>query len=127
VHDRSQIERTETMALPHRVRGSVAASSVVAPCRSGPPDRLREALRTPIEGCSFQHCAEKFLGEAMQAIPVVRRRSTLQVHPSALPASVFLTIVLHAQATSERSPFRATAMTCWPNWKLPASMAAGSS
>ena len=63
-------------------------------------------LRTPIEGRSFQHCAEKFLDEAMQAIPVVRRRSTLQVHPSALLASVFLTIVLHAQATSEHSPFR---------------------
>ncbi|MBL8582411.1 MAG: hypothetical protein JNL61_09315 [Rhizobiaceae bacterium] len=63
-------------------------------------------LQTPIEGRSFQHCAEKFLDEAMQAIPVVRRRSTLQVHPSALLASVFLTIVLHAQATSEHSPFR---------------------
>jgi hypothetical protein len=63
-------------------------------------------LRTPIEGRSFQHCAEKFLDEAMQAIPVVRRRSTLQVHPSALLASVFLTIILHAQATSEHSPFR---------------------
>ena len=63
-------------------------------------------LRSPIEGRSFQHCAEKFLDEAMQAIPVVRRRSTLQVHPSALLASVFLTIVLHAQATSEHNLFR---------------------
>lgn len=63
-------------------------------------------LRNPIEGRSFQHCAEKFLDEAMQAIPVVRRRSTLQVHPSALLASVFLTIVLHAQATSEHNLFR---------------------
>lgn len=66
------------------------------------------ALARPIEGRSFMNCAERFFEDATLPMPLSERRNNgFMVHPSAMLASVFLTIILYAHATSEHALFEA--------------------
>jgi len=58
------------------------------------------ALPQPIEGVSFFNCAERFFEQAALPVPVSSKRNGLMIHPSALLASLFLTVILYAQATA---------------------------
>jgi len=60
------------------------------------------ALPYPIEGASFFNCAERFFQEASLPMTPAHQRRGLMVHPSAMLASLFLTVILYAQATSKQ-------------------------
>ncbi len=63
------------------------------------------ALPRPIEGASFQRCAERFFEDASLPMPLNERKGRVYLHPSALLASLFITILLYAHATSEQPLF----------------------
>jgi len=62
-------------------------------------------LPRPIEGRSFDRCAERFFEDCRLPIAPGERRSGVMLHPSAMLASLFLTILLYAQAMSEQDLF----------------------
>lgn len=63
------------------------------------------ALARPIEGRSLMHCAERFLAEAPLVAPSANRGATLYLHPSAMLAGVFMTILVFAQMNAETAGF----------------------
>jgi hypothetical protein len=63
------------------------------------------ALPRPIEGVSFERCAERFFEDVSLPMPVNERRGKVYLHPSAMLASLFITILLYAQATIEQPLF----------------------
>ncbi|MGF1446370.1 MAG: hypothetical protein ACFBRM_09235 [Pikeienuella sp.] len=63
------------------------------------------ALPRPIEGASFQRCAERFFDDLALPAPLNQRRGQVYLHPSALLASLFITVLLYAQATTEQPLF----------------------
>ncbi|MEO0622950.1 MAG: hypothetical protein AAFU49_04080 [Pseudomonadota bacterium] len=62
-------------------------------------------LPRPIEGASFQRCAERFFEDVTLPMPLVERRDRVLLHPSAMLASLFITVLLYAQATTEQPLF----------------------
>ncbi len=64
-------------------------------------------LPRPIEGASFTRCAERFFEDVSLPMPLAQRRDRVLLHPSALLASLFITVLLYAQATTEQPLFDA--------------------
>jgi len=62
-------------------------------------------LPRPIEGRSFERCAERFFEDCRLPMALSDRRNAVMLHPSALLASLFLTILLYAQASGEQTLF----------------------
>lgn len=62
-------------------------------------------LPRPIEGANFQRCAERFFEDVSLPMPLTERRNRVLLHPSAMLASLFITILLYAQATTEQQLF----------------------
>lgn len=58
-------------------------------------------LPRPIEGASFQRCAERFFEDVSLPMPLAERKGRVYLHPSAMLASLFITVLLYAQATTE--------------------------
>lgn len=62
-------------------------------------------LPRQIEGRSFERCAEQFFEDCRLPAALSDRRNRVMLHPSAMLASLFLTILLYAQASSETDLF----------------------
>ncbi len=82
-------------------------------------------LPRPIEGVSFEKCAERFFSDASLPVPPGQRRDQVMVHPAALLASLFLTIVLYAHATSDQPLFDEEPLDVDLEGTVPAAVALG--
>ena len=67
-------------------------------------------LPRPIEGRSFERCAERFFEDCRLPMALSERRNAVMLHPSALLASLFITILLYAEAQSGQGLFGADAV-----------------
>lgn len=67
-------------------------------------------LPRPIEGATFRRCAERFFEDVSLPMPLAERRGKVYLHPSAMLASLFITVLLYAQATTEAPLFEAEAV-----------------
>lgn len=67
-------------------------------------------LPRPIEGSSFQRCAERFFEDVSLPMPLNERRGRVYLHPSAMLASLFITVLLYAQAVTEQPLFAEPAL-----------------
>ncbi|GMG81875.1 hypothetical protein LNKW23_10880 [Paralimibaculum aggregatum] len=67
-------------------------------------------LPRPIEGASFQRCAERFFEDVSLPMPLSDRKGRVYMHPASLLASLFITVLLYAQATTEVPLFEADAV-----------------
>lgn len=63
------------------------------------------ALARPIEGRSLTDCANRFLESARLVAPAANAGATLWIHPGALLAGVYMTILLFVQMHSEKAAF----------------------